>query len=264
MSSEENSSEAIVPERIITYKEVDGRSLAMHLFEPSTDGSEGRPCVLLIHSGGWVNGSPERYYHIAKPLREMGLVVACIQYRLYDPKANPPVSVPDAVEDAQDAMHYLKQHADSLGLDRERTIACGGSAGAHLVAGLALFDCEHIDAALLRPKVMVLFNPVIDTSAEGYGHQKLGADWEAYSPLHRLQAGLPPTLIFHGTGDRTTPYGGSAAFSQRAQQNGDVCVLITHDGGDHGYYNAQPLFDQTMQRVREFLVEHNILEKGEG
>jgi acetyl esterase/lipase len=217
--------------------------------------------VLLIHGGGWVKGSPQAYYFLARPLRDMGLSVACLEYRLYDKEATPPVSVIDAVADAQDAMRYLRAHANELAIDPDRIIACGGSAGAHLAAGLALFDDQSgaNDPAAYQPAALVLFNPVIDTSREGFGYGKLKENWEAFSPLHRLEPGLPPTIIFHGTGDQTVPYAGPVAFTEKAQANGDVCVLVTNEGGDHGFYMKQPVRDQTMARTRQFLQEQGLL-----
>ncbi len=252
------------PTAIIPYKEVDGRELTLHIFDPETTGDQlksPRPCLLLIHGGGWVKGSPQAYYFLARPLRDMGLVVACLEYRLYDKDATPPVSVIDAVADAQDGMRYLYAHAEELNIDPDRIIACGGSAGAHLAAGLALFDDQSKadDPGAYRPAALVLFNPVIDTSRQGYGYGKLKENWETYSPLHRLRPGLPPTIIFHGTGDRTVPYAGPVAFTEKAQANSDVCVLITNEGGDHGFYMKQPIRDQTMARIQQFLQEQGLI-----
>ncbi len=255
------------PTRILPYKEVNGRELFLHIFEPTNDQLRApSACVLLIHGGGWVKGSPQAYYFLARPLRDMGLTVACLEYRLYDKDAVPPVGVIDAVADAQDGMRYLHAHAQELNIDPARIIACGGSAGAHLAAGLALFDDQGGANAPedYRPAALVLFNPVIDTSRQGFGYGKLRENWEAYSPLHRLQPGLMPTIIFHGTGDRTVPYAGPVAFTEKAQANGDTCVLVTSEGGDHGFYMKQPIRDQTMARTEEFLKEQGLLlEQGE-
>jgi len=247
------------PSRMLTYKEIHGRKLTLHIFVPEVETSAPRPCILLIHSGGWVQNSPEKYYFLARPLSEMGFVVACLEYRLYDEKARPPVSVIDAVADTQDAQRYLHANAKELNIDPHRIVACGGSAGAHLAAGLALFDNLVPERPIIAPEALVLLNPVIDTSAEGFGQDKLKENWEAYSPLHRLRPGIPPTLIFHGTGDRTTPYAGAAAFARKATANGDTCVLITHEGGDHGYYREEPIFTETLEAIQSFLQEHRLL-----
>ncbi|WFB35836.1 alpha/beta hydrolase [Kiritimatiellota bacterium B12222] len=252
---------ASVPVATLVYKEVDGRKLGLHIFEPPEGLSSPRPCVLLIHSGGWTHGSPQKYFRIAKPLSEMGVVVAVMEYRFIDETIQPSIGVLDAVEDAQDAMRYLYAHTRELNIDPKRLLAVGGSAGAHLAAGLALFDdlSDANDPSAYRPVALVLFNPVIDTSEVGYGNRLLGDQWEKFSPLHQLKPGFPPTLIFHGTGDQVAPYEGSRAFAEKAEANGDICLLITNEGGDHGYYNQSPIFNETMDAIQSFCEEHGFL-----
>lgn len=242
------------PDSLLTYKTVGNLQLSLHLFEPSPAIEGNRPCVLLIHSGGWVGNSPKSYYGIARSLRDMGFVVACLQYRL----AKPPVTVRDAVEDTRDAMRYLHAHAPELRIDPARIVACGGSAGGHLAASLALFP-DATNAFVPRPAALILFNPVIDTSPAGYGNKKLGSDWKELSPLHQVRPGVPPTLLFHGTADRTTPFAGAAAFHQAMLENGNECEFHPHEGGDHGYYRKQPLYDETMDIIRRFCRDRGLL-----
>ncbi|MDR1280422.1 MAG: alpha/beta hydrolase [Opitutaceae bacterium] len=242
------------PDSLRVYKTAGDLQLFLHLFEPvpAIDGE--RPCVVLIHSGGWVGNSPKSYYRIARSLRDMGIVVACLQYRL----AKPPVTVRDAVDDTHDAMRYLRTHAAELRIDPARIVACGGSAGGHLAAGLALFP-DATNAPVPPPAALILFNPVIDTSPAGYGNKKLGANWRELSPLHQVRPGVPPALLFHGTADRTTPFAGAAAFHRAMLENGNECEFHPHEGGDHGYYRKQPLYDETMEIIRRFCVERGLL-----
>jgi acetyl esterase len=250
--------EADGPSSIRTYKTVGEKSLSLHFFEPAgTASPDSRPCVILLHSGGWSKNGPESYYRIARSLRDMGFVVACAQYRL----ANAPSTVLDAVADTRDAMRYLRANAKDLRIDLVRIVACGGSAGGHLAASLALFPeaTGAKDAETLRPAALVLLNPVIDTSPEGYGNEKIGKDWRALSPLHQVKANTPPTIIFHGTGDRTTPFAGSKAFHAAMLALGNRCELHPHEGGDHGYYRDEPIYSQTMTEIRRFCTALEIL-----
>ena len=249
------------PASIQPYKTVGDRTLSLHIFEPATSASQPRHCVLLIHSGGWEKGSPERYYFLARPLRDMGFLVAVLQYRLCDPKATPPVSVFDAVTDSRDALRYLRTHTRELNIDPARLVACGGSAGGHLAAGLALFpnDAPGSDSSLRPPAALILFNPVLDTSATGYGQARIGPDWQKISPLHHVRAGMPPTLIFHGTADRTVPFAGARAFHDAMLQAGNVSEFHPFPDGDHGYYQKEPVFSQTMETLRQFCLAQKLL-----
>lgn len=140
----------------------------------------------------------------------------------------------------------------------------GGSAGGHLAASAALFDEFNEDDDDLnisaRPDYLILMNPVIDTSSQGYGQAKIGERWRELSPVHNVKSGLPPTLIFHGTADAVTPYVGAREFHERSIGKGNSSQLITHPGGRHGYIIFDiDEFNNAMNTMSAFLEEHQIL-----
>ena len=65
------------------------------------------------------------------------MVGISVEYRLLRQQG---VSVFDAVADSRPAVRYLRAHAPALGIDPARIVVTGGSAGAHLAVGTALFD----------------------------------------------------------------------------------------------------------------------------
>jgi acetyl esterase/lipase len=248
------------PDLVETYKTIGDRSLKIHIFTPSDRFEAPFPAILLVHGGGWVNGYPGIYFPMAEALAERGFVVGCVEYRLLE-KGDKNTTIRDAVADVQDAMTFLRAEAARLQLDPERLVAAGGSAGGHLAAGTALFeDCrESQRSASFRPDAVLLFNPVIDTSSAGYGKQKIGADWERFSPLHQVRGDLPPMLLFHGQSDRTVPFKGAKAFTEEMQAAGNVCVLIPNKKGGHGYYRKSPVYEATLDEVEAFCQAQGIL-----
>jgi acetyl esterase len=245
------------PTRRVVYKIVGGQKLELHLFEPAGHKpSDRRPCFVAIHGGGWVGGQPSRFYRFAAHFAKLGCVGVSVQYRLLNKTNN--TTVFDCVKDGRSAVRYLRQHADELGIDPQMIVVSGGSAGGHVAAGTALFDGldepgEEVKVSC-APNALVLYFPVIDTSTAGYGNAKCGERWQELSPLHRVKAGAPPTLILHGTADTTTPFKGAKAFAEAMQKAGNRCDLIAHEGGRHGYLLASPeLFHQAMQQTEDFL-----------
>ena len=106
---------------------------------------------------------------------------------------------------------------------------------------------------------MLLF-PVIDTSKEGYGQAKIGERWQELSPAHNVRPGLPPTLIFHGTGDTVTPFAGAKAFHEAMLKSGNRSELDINEGGTHGYLmRDKALFDDTMAKTDAFLRSLGLL-----
>lgn len=248
--------------RLIRYKSVaipgGLRELELHAFAPACVGPTPAPAALLFHGGGWRNGTPERYHPIAEAFAQAGYTAFCASYRLVG-KADGCARVLDCVHDARSAMRHLHRHAAELGIDRTAIVAVGGSAGGHLAAATALCDGPGHDdptddlAIPCRPLALVLFNPVIDTSAEGYGNALLGADWRDLSPLHRVRPELPPAIVFHGTADRTVPFTGAQRFAEAMLAAGNRCEFHAHPGGGHGYYWEAGLLQPMLDRCFAFL-----------
>ena len=249
------------PDEIRIYKKVGDRELQMHVFRPEGwKASDRRACYLVIHGGGWTGGVPQRMYPFAAHYAGLGLVSVSLQYRLHSAKTG--VSVYDCVKDARSAVRHLRSHAAELGIDPQKIIVSGGSAGGHLAAATALFDevNEAGEEGKVSPAALILLFPVIDTSAEGYGQAKIGERWRELSPLHRVRPGLPPTLVFHGTGDTVTPFAGAKAFHEAMRQAGNTCELDVNEGGVHGYLmRDRTLFDATLRKSDTFLRAQGLL-----
>ncbi len=251
------------PSRVLVYKKIADRELEMHVFEPEGfKAGDKRACYLIIHGGGWTGGAPPRMYPFAAHYAKLGLVGISLQYRLHSTKTG--VSVFDCVKDVRSAMRHLHTHAAELGIDPKRIIVSGGSAGGHLAAATALFDEVNEDSddlsVSVTPAALVLVFPVIDTSKQGYGQAKIGERWQELSPVHNVRAGLPPTLVFHGTGDTVTPFAGAKAFHEAMLKAGNRCELDINEGGAHGYLmRDKALFDDTMAKTDAFLESLGLL-----
>lgn len=248
------------PDKILTYRKIGDRQLTLHVFIPEGyKQSDSRPAFVAIHGGGWVNGTPQRFYPYANALVEKGYVGISVEYRLFN--AEKGITVFDCVKDGRSAIRYIRANARDLGIDPKRIAVSGGSAGGHVAAGTALFDgIDHEDDDLTvscRPDSLVLLYPVIDTSAKGYGKNRIGEKWAEISPVDRVKAGAPPTLVFHGDADKTTPYAGARLFTEKMKEAGNVCELVTHPGGGHGHINNDmKLFDDAIRRTEAFLAEN--------
>jgi len=251
--------------RQVVYKKIGEQELRLHIFEPERHKpTDRRPCYVIIHGGGWTGGNAKRMYPFAAHYAKLGLVGISLEYRLLN---KPPGTTPfECAKDGRSALRYIRAHASDLGIDPQKIVVSGGSAGGHVAAATALF--EGIDDATDDlsvspvPNALVLLFPVIDTSKEGYGNAKCGPRWSEISPLHRVQKGAPPALIFHGTADTVTPFKGAQAFQEVMAKAGDRCELVVHEGGAHGYLmRTQPLFDETMRRTDEFLASLGYLRK---
>ena len=112
---------------------------------------------------------------------------------------------------------------------------------------------------------MVLFNPVIDTSPKGYGHDKLKERYRELSPVEHVHGKTAPTLILVGSADTTTPVTGHKLFAARMKEKKRPCELIISQGQKHGFFNARgdnENYWETLASTENFLEGLNYLKKG--
>lgn len=105
------------------------------------------PLVLFVHGGGWKRGSKDNATGAAKAPHYTGLgyAFASIDYRLV-----PVATVEQQAQDVADALAHLRGRAAALGIDPDRIVLMGHSAGAHLVA-LVGTDMHYFAKAGLGP-----------------------------------------------------------------------------------------------------------------
>ncbi|MFI4876259.1 MAG: alpha/beta hydrolase fold domain-containing protein [Blastopirellula sp. JB062] len=248
----------MAPDQRMQYATVDGQTLDLHLFQPADwKPTDMRPCLIAIHGGGWSGGEPRRLFPICERFKSRGMVAISIEYRLLNPRKG--ITVFDSVSDAQRAVRHIRRHADQLGIDPQKIVVCGASAGGHLAVGCALFDQDEEPSkapqASATPNALALLYPVIDTSPAGYGANKIGDRWRELSPVDHVRAGMPPTILLHGTGDPVTPFAGAKRFDQAMKEAGNRCDFHVNDGGIHGYFMYDlGLYYEALEQLETFFT----------
>lgn len=176
--------------------------------------------------------------------------------------------VTDCAAHAKSAVRWIRANAKRFGVDPNRVVAGGGSAGGHLAALTGVidgFDEKSEDRGISsRPNAMVLFNPalVIGESLK----DRAGADPKTVSPADHVRAGQPPALIFHGTGDTTVPFATAKLFCDLMTQAGNRCELSAFDGRQHGFFNLGRSEDDYARTIREmdaFLESLKFMQSGQ-
>ena len=232
--------------------------------------------MLFFFGGGWNSGSPTQFVKYCERLSEHGMVGIVADYRV---KSRHGVQAKTCVEDALDALRYITENATTLGIDPMRIGVGGASAGGHLAASLGTIHASDPAA----PKVMALFNPTTvlapiadDLSDASLGEfEKMNARYQAkeehlraliglepveLSPFHHVASNSPPTIIFHGTNDKTVPYESAKLFASQFKKNGVFVDLKTYEGAGHRFFNREPYFSQTAGELEAFLLDLGWLE----
>jgi arylsulfatase A-like enzyme/dienelactone hydrolase len=257
------------PPTHVVYKEASGDKLQLHIYAPAdAKPGDNRTAIVFFFGGGWSAWNPTQFEPFARYFADLGCVAICADYRVSSRHKTTPT---DAVRDAKSAVRYVREHAKEWGADPTRIGVAGGSAGGHLAACTALVpgfldekDAKDSDAA---PNALILFNPVLDTSAAGFGGAKRGDELKPISPQHHVREKSPPVLVLHGTADTTVPFKQVEAFAKAMEDAGNVCEVEAFEGRGHGFFNhpdfrkgAKPDdYEACVKRATKFLEEQKFL-----
>jgi acetyl esterase len=149
--------------RVETYKTIGPTNLHLYLFTPKDHSTMNRrPAIVFFFGGGWTSGSPQQFEKQCQYFASRGMVAITADYRVTSRQGVKPVQ---CVADAKSAIRWLRRNAARLGIDPDRIVASGGSAGGHLAACTAvvpgLDDTGEDTSISATPNAAVLFNPVL-------------------------------------------------------------------------------------------------------
>lgn len=256
---------APMPDQVLTYKRIGSHALQLHVFRPhGTAPAAGSPAILFLHGGGWQFGDPRQFFPQCDYFRTQGMVCVSAAYRIASVHSSSPA---DALQDARDALRYLRRHAAALGLAADRIVAAGGSAGGHLAASLAtavpMPDANAGVSVSTRPNALVLLNPILNLAPGQPDHAAVAAYWRDISPLHHIDRVVPPTLILSGEADAEVPVATLKAFCRAMQQLGGHCEIQLYPRARHGFFNPEVdrgrYFEATNQAAVAFLRRQGFL-----
>jgi acetyl esterase/lipase len=248
-----------------------GGALAYRLYSPAS-AEPSAPGFVFFHGGGLVAGSISTHDRVAAALAHAtGCRLVSVDYRLA-----PEHKFPAAVDDAIAATEWVARQGASLGIDADRLVVGGDSAGATLAA---IVCQEAAQAAGLSIAAQCLICPVLDfeeTSpsreafAEGHLIDRLTieADLADYlpdgidpadpriSPLRATRlAGMPPTIIHTAEFDPMRDEGN--AYARKLLTAGVAVEHVCHDGMVHNFHamgailpQAQLVLSQIGEQVR--------------
>lgn len=128
------------------------------------------PALLYLHGGGWVIGAPETHEDICRTLaNDAGAVVVAPDYRLA-----PEHPFPAAIEDCAATLAWMAEQATALGINANRILVAGDSAGGNLAAVIALLARDGQAPAILG---QVLIYPVTDQQQTSDSYRRYATDF---------------------------------------------------------------------------------------
>src|ERR1035437_7548255 len=241
----------------ILYKKTPQGDMYMYLLRPIGKLKKPLSAIVYFTGGGWVGGDVEGQIPNAAWFRDQGIIGIDADYRVKSLHGTSPI---ECIQDAKSAIRYVRAHAKELGVDPNRIIAAGGSAGGHLAACTFLDggDAPGEDLRISsKPNALVLHNPVL---GEGFGKEFFEVHPE-FAPILHVTKGWPPTILSNGTKDNTTPFEVAEKFTRLMHEAGNVCELIAVNDADHScdWPVTNPNFLPTLKRMTDFLREQKFI-----
>lgn len=242
------------------YKTSAGQERRMEIyFPPDHDPAKAKvPGLILFHGGGWGGGSLAQFRAACSYFASRGLVCATVEYQMHGKNgvAKPPAGQSRkrvCVIDAKSAIRWFKQNADEFGIDPDRIIAGGGSAGGHISAlatmNPGLNDPADPEAIDTRVVAYLWFNPAFAPD----DHKDSEIDI-----LTHMKADLPPAIVFFGDNDEWKK-GWDATYAKWKDLGAKTIELHIAKGQPHGFFNRPQWRTVSLIAADEFFVKHGLL-----
>lgn len=216
---------------------------------------EGFPTIVWFHGGGLTGGNK----FIPKELKEKGVAVVAVNYRLY-----PKVKAPAYIEDAAAAVSWTFKNIAGYGGDPSLIFVSGHSAGGYLTSMLGLdkswLKIHNIDADSIAGLIPFSGHTITHlTVCKEQGIPETRPVVNSLAPLYHVRADAPPLLLI--TGDREMEMLGryeENAYLMRMMKvvGHKETTLYELDGFDHGGM-AHPAFPLLLKEIKRIMEKKN-------
>lgn len=247
----------IDPMAIVYHDNGDEHILPMNLYIPTTD--EPCPVIFWVHGGGWGSGGdmdkssspgvPVMYTYFTEKL---GVAVASVAWRsLYGSDG----TFTKANIDINEAIEYVIDHADALGIDTSRMGLYGGSAGTPTSALVSQLNANI--------SCYIGFNGLYDFVNRAGGSFGGGTSFSQHDPSYtansaalNVRATNPPdTLLLHGSADTTIEHEQSEWYEAAIEAEGGTASTLIYQDEVHAFFNpGRDMYLPTMHACSQHLT----------
>lgn len=262
------------------YKVIGNRELKIIYCPPTKQVYEKAPVVLLICGGGFmactVEWPLEWHAGEVKTLREAGFAVASVDYRL----GGEGVNILQVYSDIADSMRYLSYYSDVFGIDPNKIVTSGHSAGGAAALAMAYIDNSTFDTDEYWPEadynVVGAFAMSHSGTLEKTDYGTFGgycsAGIQTYtglyvndeirhlaSPINHLDENDPPCKILMGDMDDVVTPASAEKFKEACDAAGVSCELVWIKNAGHTFdsMNGEPVrpgFSAQKKKLVDFAI----------
>lgn len=253
------------PDSDICVRKAKAKKVPLLILSPR-EAPEHRTGILWIHGGGYITGMKEMVYmsRAMGLVKKLGCTVISPGYRLAFL-----APYPAAVEDCYEALVFMRDNAPSLGIDPERILIGGESAGGGLCAALCMMARDKgIKIAFQMPLYPMLDNFDTESSRDNHGRvwntRKNHFAWKMYlrgnygkivspyaAPARQTDyAGLPPAYTF--VGDQEPFYRETLDYVEHLRSAGIAADIDVYHTDVHAFDMLKPTWEVSRLAIERF------------
>jgi acetyl esterase/lipase len=222
--------------------------------------------ILFIHGGSWSGGDKSEFTSAIAAIKPMlgDYAIFNMNYRLATSNGN---KFPTQLNDIKSAIEFITGKGLAYGVNTEKIVLIGASAGAQLALLQAYKNNadKRIKAVidLFGPTDMVsLFNnhPFITASQPtlikylGVKPESDAALYAEASPINYVNAQSVPTQIFHGASDIVVPLVQSTTLKSKLETSNVKVEMVVYPTEGHGWFGNNLL--DTYTKVIAFIKQN--------
>jgi acetyl esterase/lipase len=241
-----------------TYKETPTRDLELYInFPTDWKADDQRPAMVWFFGGAWSTGNPTAFKPQSEYFAKRGVVSICVDYRIAKVDGNAK-NDHRAAMDGKTAVRWVRKNAAKLGIDPDRIMTGGDSAGGHVAVATQISTMnDPADDQTISAEVsaLLLHNPyVVRLSEESWVFQidfkQLPPVWVAY--------GLLDKAAYNDNPDARHTERNGESFIAELEQAGIPLRTYIKEGMSHGFCSG-PHLDPSTRDIDNFLQENNLL-----
>lgn len=213
-----------------------GGSQTLDIYNPILGGNKG--VIVVIHGGGFVEGDKTTMMQVAGEFKRQlhrGYGIVSINYRMESGNKNLPNGAgvngaPKTLQDIVAAMKWVKTNGSAYGLNTNKLVVYGFSAGGTLstLAGTAANSTNPLFAGLPVVQGWVEQSGIVDWNAGlhslFYGYQLMGTEYIPYhdsiNPINLFDCSDPKGYLLHGDQDQLVEVANMDRFVNQAKAIG--------------------------------------------
>lgn len=192
--------------------------------------------VVICPGGGYAGLAIQHEgSQFAKWLNGQRMTAFVLKYRMPNKHKEVPL------DDAQQAIRYIREHANEFGVDTNKVGIAGFSAGGHLAATASThYTTEGVST---RPDFSILFYPVItmETATHGgsrsnlLGDKPQSEDIQFFSNEKHVNTNTPPAILLLSDDDKSVPTTNSVLYYESLKKNSIPATMYIFPKGGHGW-----------------------------